>query len=65
MSIEWQYYFSRAHLIHESLVESDHRPLILLLDPSPDRRNSDIISFAWRMPSGSLMYSFMQRLRAS
>lgn len=71
----------RAHLIHEALVESDHRRLIFLLDPPPARCNFlfrfeakwllhpqyfDVVSSAWHMSVfGSLMCSFMQHLKAS
>lgn len=33
VSPEWQVCFPQAYLIHELLLESNHRPLILLLQP--------------------------------
>lgn len=38
VSIEWQECFSRAQVIHESLLESDHRPLVLFIDACPAKR---------------------------
>lgn len=81
VSIEQRDHFTRAHLVHESLVGSNHRPFWYFLDPLPAKRTflfrfeakwllhpqySEVVSSAWHTHArGSLMFSFLWRLKAS